>query len=393
VASADPAFRLGDDGTVSWRESAVARLVKGDSLYAPRPELVFSDLLSTDQLQRMNDRLAGFVTAHVATSLGRLLALESPDPAAMPTKLPAVAAPANDSPAGEPVSDDSPVAGEADDNSQAVAAPVALGGAAKGIAFILFERLGAVPTAEVAHLTRSLAESDRPLLARLGLRFGVETIYMPEMLKPAQIALRSLLYALSHGAFYDGAPPPAGRVAVDAIADVPDDYWLAVGYRRLGAKVMRVDMVERVAMLVRTAARAGQFRISDDMLSLAGATREQMGQMLLDLGCVVVGGDPVEDPEKPAVQIFERKRRQKPAPRGGKSGGPQKGKAESRPGMADKAAAGQRTNAKEANAKGANAKGTNGKAGRPGAPRRGPADKQPDPHSPFAVLAALKAKQ
>ena len=397
VASADPAFRLGDDGTVSWRESVVARLVKGDSLYAPRPELVFSDLLSTDQLHRMNDRLAGFVTAHVATVLGRLLALESPGSVAMPTKSPAADAPAADAPpndgsAGEPVSDDSPVAGGADDKTQ-VAAPVALGGAGKGIAFVLFERLGAVPTAEVAHLTRSLAESDRPLLARLGLRFGVETIYMPEMLKPAQIALRSLLYALSHGAFYDGAPPPAGRVAVDAIADVPDDYWLAVGYRRLGAKVMRVDMVERVAMLVRTAARAGQFRISDDMLSLAGATREQMGQMLLDLGCVVVGEDPVEDPEKPAVQIFERKRRQKPASRGGKPDGPQKGKTGSHPGMTDKAATGKRANAKGINARGASAQGANGKAGRPGGPRRGPADKQPDPHSPFAVLAALKAKQ
>ena len=398
VASADPAFRLGDDGTVSWRESVVARLVKGDSLYAPRPELVFSDLLSTDQLQRMNDRLAGFVTAHVATVLGRLLALESPDPVAMPTKSPAADTPAADTPAkdgsaGTPTSDDSPVADGADDNSQAAAAPVALGGAGKGIAFILFERLGAVPTAEVAHLTRSLAESDRPLLARLGLRFGVETIYMPEMLKPAQIALRSLLYALSHGAFYDGAPPPAGRVAVDAIADVPDDYWLAVGYRRLGAKVMRVDMVERVAMLVRTAARAGQFRISDDMLSLAGATREQMGQMLLDLGCVVVGEDPIEDPEKPAVQIFERKRRQKPAPRGGKHGEPRKGKTGSHAGRADHAAAGKRANAKGMNAKGTNARGANGKAGHPGGPRRGPADKQPDPHSPFAVLAALKAKQ
>jgi len=115
--------------------------------------------------------------------------------------------------------------------------------------------------------------------------------------------------------------------------------------------------------------------------------------MLLDLGCVVVGEDPVEDPEKPAIQIFERKRRQKPAPRGGKPGGPQKGKAGSHAGRADHAAAGKRANAKGMNAKGTNARGANGKAGRPGGPRRGPADKQPDPHSPFAVLAALKAKQ
>ena len=50
---------------------------------------------------------------------------------------------------------------------------------------------------------------------------------------------------------------------------------------------------------MRTAARAGQFKITEDMLSLAGATREAMGLMLLDLGCHVVGEDPVEEPNQP----------------------------------------------------------------------------------------------
>ena len=157
--------------------------------------------------------------------------------------------------------------------------------------------------AEIGHLIRAMQESDKPRLARLGLRFGVETVYMPELLKPAQIELRSLLFSLANGAFYEGGPPPAGRVAIDAIADVPDAYWLAVGYRRLGQRVMRVDMVERVAMLVRVAARQGQFKIAEDMLSLAGATREQMAQMLLDLGCDIVGEEAAEDPEKPAYHI------------------------------------------------------------------------------------------
>ena len=55
---------------------------------------------------------------------------------------------------------------------------------------MVFERLGSVPTSEVAHLTRNMQETDKPILASLGLRFGVETVYMPEMLKPAQISLR-----------------------------------------------------------------------------------------------------------------------------------------------------------------------------------------------------------
>ena len=387
VASADPAFRLGADGVVKWREAEVARLVKGDGLYVPRPELVSSDLLSIDQTQRMAQRLVGFTAAHVETILGRLIVLETPDAApvgdhkpktepksaAVPADAPITDAPAADAPADAPATDapatDAPAADAPQDVTQ-----TSLSGAAKGIAFILYERLGSVPTAEIGHLIRAMQESDKPRLARLGLRFGVETVYMPELLKPAQIELRSLLFSLANGAFFEGAPPPAGRVAIDAIADVPDAYWLAVGYRRLGQRVMRVDMVERVAMLVRVAARQGQFKIAEDMLSLAGATREQMALMLLDLGCVIVGEEAVEDPEKPALQIFERKRKARP-PRSDKAPAPN-----------------QRRGAKPKDDRKAQNRKPKPAGGKPQSGQRRQAEKQPDPNSPFAVLAALKTK-
>ena len=383
VASADPAFRLGADGVVKWREAEVARLVKGDGLYVPRPELVSSDLLSIDQTQRMAQRLVGFTAAHVETILGRLIVLETPDAApvgdhkpktepksaAVPADAPITDAPAADAPAADAPATDAPAADAPQD-----VAPTSLSGAAKGIAFILYERLGSVPTAEIGHLIRAMQESDKPRLARLGLRFGVETVYMPELLKPAQIELRSLLFSLANGAFFEGAPPPAGRVAIDAIADVPDAYWLAVGYRRLGQRVMRVDMVERVAMLVRVAARQGQFKIAEDMLSLAGATREQMALMLLDLGCVIVGEEAVEDPEKPALQIFERKRKARP-PRSDKAPAPN-----------------QRRGAKPKDDRKAQNRKPKPAGGKPQSGQRRQAEKQPDPNSPFAVLAALKTK-
>jgi len=368
VASADPAFRLGADGVVKWREAEVARLVKGDGLYVPRPELVSSDLLSIDQTQRMAQRLVGFTAAHVETILGRLIVLETPDAAPVGDHKPKTEPKSAAVPADAPITD-APAADAPQD-----VAPASLSGAAKGIAFILYERLGSVPTAEIGHLVRAMQESDKPRLARLGLRFGVETVYMPELLKPAQIELRSLLFSLANGAFFEGAPPPAGRVAIDAIADVPDAYWLAVGYRRLGQRVMRVDMVERVAMLVRVAARQGQFKIAEDMLSLAGATREQMALMLLDLGCVIVGEEAVEDPEKPALQIFERKRKARP-PRSDKAPAPN-----------------QRRGAKLKDDRKAQNRKPKPAGGKPQSGQRRQAEKQPDPNSPFAVLAALKTK-
>ena len=81
---------------ISWREAMVARLVKGDGLYAPRPEVIDSDLLSIDQTQRLYARLNDFVAEHVRDVLSRLLALESPEAIEMPAsckKTPGNAAP------------------------------------------------------------------------------------------------------------------------------------------------------------------------------------------------------------------------------------------------------------------------------------------------------------
>ncbi|MDA0332845.1 MAG: helicase-related protein [Proteobacteria bacterium] len=386
VASADAAFQIDEKGGVWWREAAVAQLVKGDSLYMPRADLTSSDLLSIDQTQRIQARLVHFLTAHIKAVLGRLTILATPDQA-MPA--PAIDAKTSDAggknPAGDAADD-----GTSKSDSQAAAetaavtldqpiVPASLTGSAKGIAYIVFERLGSVPTSDIAHLARNMHEADKPILARLGLRFGVETVYMPEMLKPAQISLRGLLWSLHEEAFFDSAPPPAGRVAIDAIADVPDLYWLAIGYRRLGQRVMRVDMVERVAMLVRTAARAGQFKITEDMLSLAGATREAMGLMLLDLGCRVVGEEMAEDPTKPAIQIFEKQRKPRVAqsqrqanttPRSGDTDGRARAKANRRP---------------KAKAASSGPRGTHKASSKHAA--------KPNPDSPFAVLAGLKLKK
>ena len=384
AASATAAFKLDDEGQIRWRDAAVARLVKGDGLYAPRPDLIASDLLSIDQTQRLNGRLSEFVAEHVREVLGRLVVLETPETAPVPERrAPRPTAPKTDS--------DEVLEGPTKDEIAATPpteqpeivevpemAPEPLSGAARGLAFMLFEGLGTLPAMLAGQQLRGLTETDKPRLARLGLRFGVEAVYLPELLKPAQIELRALLWNLFHGeAGTFHAPPPAGRVAIDAVEGVPDEFWLATGYRRLGGRVMRVDMVERVAFLVRNAAREGQFRITEDMLSLAGATREQMAAMLLDMNCKVVSEEPDEDPEKPPIQVFERLRRQRPA--GGRRDNRQNDE-------------GGRQKSRPAGRKGAS------KAGRP---NRGKQDRQqsfsaksrePDPQSPFAVLADLKLK-
>ena len=353
LASADEAFKLQENGAIHWREAPLAKLLKSDNPYAPRIVMADAELVTTDQMARMSARIEAFIKDHVAHVLAPLLALENPVVPA-PSQLKSDAA-KSEEPKTEEASAEAP---------EAPAAPAAeippLSGTAKGIAYQLFEAFGTLPTARVGGQLRDLSDTDKPQLARLGIRMGVESIYMAEMLKPASIKLRAVLWSVHNATFPESGPPPEGRVSINAVDGVADDYWLITGYRRLGTKVMRVDMVERVSALVRAAARAGQFKMTDDMLSLAGVSRDEMKAMILDLGCRLVTEEPSEDPEKPAIPVFERVRRkkqgatdQKPHAKGKRHGGPKKGPHKGKPS---------------------------------GAPKQ----KQADPNSPFAVLAALK---
>ncbi len=322
-ASADAAFKLDGQGQIFWREALIGKLVKGDGLYQPRAEIRASNLLEGDQLKTVQDRLNAFALDYPKTVLEKAVALT-----------------------GE-----------------------GLTGTARGVAFQVYESLGTLPSHKVAEMVKTLDDDGRRQLATHGIRLGVDMIYMADLLKPAQIEAKALLYSLYHDEFPESGPPPAGRVAIDHIEGVSDAYWLATGYRRLGGRVMRVDMAERLSAVIRAAAREGKFQISEEMLSLAGATREQMVAMILDLQYAQVEEIASEDPEKPAIPVFERKRRPSPPSRGKPSDA-------ARP-------KGKRKPKHHGDGKSTAAKSQG---------RGKPAEKQPDPNSPFAVLAQLKAK-
>ncbi|MGB1473732.1 MAG: disulfide oxidoreductase, partial [Candidatus Puniceispirillaceae bacterium] len=375
VISADPAFKLDGRGQVFWREAAIARLVKSDTLYAPRVEVGDSDLLNHDQKARIQDRLNQFIADHVAELLQPIIRLTKPDDlfaeeAAQKTPQTdggSENASASDAPS-ETEKADAPVAGDP-------VSALTLSGAAKGVLYQLCEGLGTVPRRLLADQIKELSEADKPLLARAGIRMGIENLFLPAMLKPAPIALRVLLYSLYHQNFPVCGPPPEGRVSfglAEGQGEMPEDgYWLAAGYCRLGSRIMRVDMIERVAALVRAAAREGQFEISDDMLSLAGVGREEMALILADLGCKQVSERPSEDAEKPAIAIFERQKRKNPKR------------------QQNNAPSGKKPNAKPHKPR-RNDAGKGGYSGRPSGKQRQNNERAPDPNSPFAVLAALK---
>ncbi len=248
-ASADE-LSLGDDGAIWWRAAQVAQLKKGSTLL--RPSVVVSGLadISANMRGRVEDRLTDFFTAKTEALLGPLVMLQ------------------------------------AGANSETESG---LQGLAKGVAYRLVENFGATSRTQFGDDLKKIDQTERSKLRKLGMRFGEYTLFMPALLKPASSRLLVMLWALwNDRKIAAAAPPKAGLVSLEMNASLPHAYYYAAGYRPSGNRAVRIDMLERLAGLIRTARgdanmRQG-FEATPQMMSLVGCSGEDFEAIMRSLG-------------------------------------------------------------------------------------------------------------
>ena len=159
--------------------------------------------------------------------------------------------------------------------------------------FQLSAALGCVPTEEVAAAVKSLDRASRRALARLGVRFGTETIYIEPLLGPDPVRFRALLWAVWHGR----TPPklPGGRRPGNAIAidpDLPLSFYAAIGRRVVAGLALRPDRLERLAAAARSSLADWAFCRRCGIGRIGRRRPDALRRVLLALGYrAVIEGD------------------------------------------------------------------------------------------------------
>src|SRR5947207_419769 len=169
---------------------------------------------------------------------------------------------------------------------------------------------------------KDLAQPSRALLRKYGVRFGAYHIYFPGLLKPAARALASLLWAEKEAnvdlSALSGAQHLAGsgRTSFPVDKTLPRDAYRVLGYRQCGERAVRVDILERLADLIRPALawREGSqaekpagafdgrgFVVTQAMTSLTGSAGEDFASVLRALGYRMDRRPPL--PEKPVETV------------------------------------------------------------------------------------------
>ncbi|TIR43082.1 MAG: DEAD/DEAH box helicase [Mesorhizobium sp.] len=272
-ASANGDIALGSDGTLRWIGAPIGTLVAGDEPLKPRLVLLADEQLAGPARDKVAARAERFVNFQIESLLKPLVDLK---------------------------------------NAEQIT------GIGRGIAFQLVENFGLINRRDIAEEMKSLDQEGRAALRRLGVRFGAYHVFVPALIKPAPAGLVTLLWALRS----DGKDKPgfgdvvhalaSGRTSVVIDPTFDKTFYKLAGYRNLGRRAVRVDILERLADLIRPAtnwkpglgqrpdgAYDGQsFMVTPPMMSILGATADDMEEILKGLG---YRAEP-----KPAVEVRAR---------------------------------------------------------------------------------------
>jgi ATP-dependent RNA helicase SUPV3L1/SUV3 len=292
--AADTEMDFTEQGGLMWGTSAIGKLVKGGEITKPTVEAFVDEEAGEEVAEKVRRRLQHFIDRKVATQFEPLLAMGRDE---------------------------------------------TLQGLAKGFAFRLAEGLGVLDRGVIAAEVKELDQEARSALRKHGVRFGQYTIFQPALLKPAPTRLRLVLWSLWNGLSEFPESPPPGLVTIPNIAAVPKPHYTLAGYHPAGTRAIRIDMLERLADILRQKDTKAGFEATPDMLSITGMTLEQFSDLMGGLGYKGDKGErvkvkaaavlvPVEvDPNAPLNPITEEEsafvRVKEPAAESGEAAAPE----------------------------------------------------------------------
>ena len=212
AGAANDQFLLSGDGLLRWQGAPIAKLTEGAETLKPRLTVLADEGLTGAALENVQMRINLWLTNHINQLLQPLVDLAN---------------------------------------------TAELEGIAKGVAFRLVENLGILDRRLVAEEVRSLDQDARASLRKFGVRFGAYHIYVPALLKPAPSTMLVMLWALRNGGLEQNglvevpALSASGRTSIPVDETIKPELYKTVGFGVYGKRAVRIDILERLADLIR----------------------------------------------------------------------------------------------------------------------------------------------
>ncbi len=234
IITSEKDLLLNQENKIIWKNSPIAKIKKGENYLSPDLEIISDDALPEDVKSNLDSFLRKWLNSHINDILKDLINL---------TKLKI-------------------------DNQYL-----------RALSFQLYENNGIIKRKNIDNIIKLISKEERKKLWSMGIKIGRYHIYLPKMLKPKAVILRTSLWRLYNGMPQDTQVPKSGlNFLLNENFDTK--FLLICGFEKFKDFFVRVDILEKLFIIIIEKTANKKFKINPEMINLLGCTKENFYKLM-----------------------------------------------------------------------------------------------------------------
>jgi ATP-dependent RNA helicase SUPV3L1/SUV3 len=225
---------INTENKIIWENYPVAKIKKGENYLSPEIEIITDDSLPSNERKKLEQFLKKWMSSHVDEILGDLINL---------TKV------------------------KIEDQYL------------RALAYQLYENNGVLKRKNIDEIIKLISKEERKKLWNMGVKIGRYHVFLPKMLKPKAVVLRTTLWKIYNNVSSNLDIPKFGLNFVTN-KNYNEKFLLLCGFEKFKDYFIRIDILEKLFINIIDATLDRKFKISPEMMNLLGCTKENFLKLM-----------------------------------------------------------------------------------------------------------------
>ena len=225
---------IDSENKIIWQNNPIAKIKKGENYLMPEIEIIADDALPAEEKKELERSIKNWVSLHVNEVLSDLINLKK-------IKI----------------------------ENQYL----------RALAYQLYESNGVIKRKNIEDIIKLISKEERKKLWNLGIKIGRYHVFLPKMLKPKAVTLRTTLWKIYNNISSSLIVPKFGlNFVIDE--NFNEKFLLLCGFERFKDYFIRIDILEKLFINIIEKTVDRKFKVSPEMMNLLGCTKESFYKLM-----------------------------------------------------------------------------------------------------------------
>ena len=149
----------------------------------------------------------------------------------------------------------------------------------RALSFQLYENNGVLKRNNIDEIIKLIPKEERRKLWNMGIKIGRYHVYLPKMLKPKAVMLRTMLWKTYNDISSSTNMPKFGLNFV-VNENFNEKFLLLCGFEKFQDYFVRIDILEKLFINIIEKSVERKFKISSEMMNLLGCSKENFYKLM-----------------------------------------------------------------------------------------------------------------